>query len=81
MSPGNLPGAIDRETCAGQEQSKGEPRICVCHIASGDLWAGAEVQIATLLKYLMRETSLHVFAMILNPGRLADEDPKLWNRN
>lgn len=73
MSPGNLPGAIEGETCAGQEQSKGKPRIGVCHIASGDLWAGAEVQVATLLKYLMRETSLHVFAMILNPGRLADE--------
>jgi glycosyltransferase involved in cell wall biosynthesis len=45
----------------------------VCHIASGDRWAGAEVQIATLLKYLARDPGLHICAIVLNPGRLAEE--------
>ncbi|HET7841070.1 MAG TPA: glycosyltransferase family 4 protein [Terriglobia bacterium] len=48
-------------------------RIAVCHVASGDLWAGAEVQIATLLRMLARRQDFELSAMVLNPGRLADE--------
>lgn len=73
MSPGNLPGAVDSESRTGQEQSGGPQGIGVCHIVSGDRWAGAEVQVAALLKYLRRETSLSLTAIVLNPGRLADE--------
>ena len=73
MSPGNLPGAVDFENRAGQERTKGELRTAVCHIVSGDRWAGAEAQVAALLKYLKRETNLSLSAMVLNPGRLADE--------
>ncbi|RZK16402.1 MAG: glycosyltransferase [Flavobacterium sp.] len=43
--------------------------IRVMHIISGDLWAGAEVQAYTLLKYLQPDVSLHV--VILNDGELA----------
>ncbi|UZJ43911.1 glycosyltransferase [Marinimicrobium sp. C6131] len=43
----------------------------VMHIISGDLWAGAEVQAYTLISHL-REQCL-VTAVLLNPGRLADE--------
>ncbi len=73
MSPGNLPGAVNSENRTGQERTNSESRTAVCHIVSGDRWAGAEVQVAALLKYLKRETNLSLSAMVLNPGRLADE--------
>ncbi|MCW8107254.1 glycosyltransferase [Alteromonas ponticola] len=44
----------------------------VLHIASGDLWAGAEVQICTLLKALI-SSGAKVSVIIFNEGRLADE--------
>ncbi len=49
------------------------PPIGVCHIVSGDLWAGAEVQVATLLKYLTRDKRVAVCTIVLNPGRLVQE--------
>jgi glycosyltransferase involved in cell wall biosynthesis len=48
-------------------------RIRVCHVASGDLWAGAEVQIAGLLEELRDLPDLQVSAVLLNKGRLYDE--------
>jgi L-malate glycosyltransferase len=48
-------------------------RIRVCHVASGDLWAGAEVQIAGLLEGLRDFSDLEVSAVVLNKGRLSDE--------
>jgi glycosyltransferase involved in cell wall biosynthesis/protein-tyrosine-phosphatase len=45
----------------------------VCHIASGDLWAGAEVQLATSASYLASAPRVKVSAVLLNEGRLADE--------
>jgi L-malate glycosyltransferase len=45
----------------------------VCHFASGDLWAGAEVQLVTLLGALGRFSELELSALLLNGGRLADE--------
>lgn len=49
------------------------PGIAVCHVASGDRWAGAEVQLATLLRALARRKDLVVSAIFLNQGRLAEE--------
>jgi glycosyltransferase involved in cell wall biosynthesis len=48
-------------------------KLAVCHIASGDLWAGAESQIAALLRNLAARKDLDLSAILLNPGRLADE--------
>lgn len=45
----------------------------ICHIASGDLWAGAEVQVVSLLGALRRFTDLEISAVVLNNGRLIDE--------
>lgn len=42
----------------------------VCHIASGDLWAGAEVQLASLLGELRKDSSLDIRAILLNKGTL-----------
>lgn len=50
-----------------------DPKISVCHIASGDLWAGAEVQMFTLLEALSKDQSLSLSAILLNHGKLADK--------
>jgi glycosyltransferase involved in cell wall biosynthesis len=42
----------------------------VLHIVSGDLWAGAEVQVAQLLRALARDASMQVAAFALNDGEL-----------
>ena len=47
--------------------------VQVCHIASGDCWAGAEAQVASLLAALSRLGNLSVAAILLNEGRLAWE--------
>ncbi len=44
----------------------------MCHIASGDRWAGAESQLASLLAVLARNGELVLYAILLNEGRLAD---------
>ena len=43
----------------------------VMHIASGDLWAGAEKQLYTLLVALKNRGDVQLCAVILNPGTLA----------
>jgi L-malate glycosyltransferase len=48
-------------------------RLRVCHLASGDLWAGAEVMICELLRKLHSDAGLQVSAIVLNRGRLAQE--------
>lgn len=48
----------------------GTQRLRVLHIVSGDLWAGAEVQVFTLLKQLRASVDLHV--LIMNEGELAE---------
>lgn len=53
-----------------EEDRPGALRIC--HIASGDLWAGAEVQAAQLLMELKKDPALHVKAILLNKGQLYD---------
>ena len=40
------------------------------HIASGDLWAGAEVQLYTLASQQQRNADTRVSVVLLNPGRL-----------
>jgi glycosyltransferase involved in cell wall biosynthesis len=45
----------------------------ICHIASGDLWAGAEVQVYNLLASLRKDPSLSLSAILLNEGTLAEK--------
>ena len=52
---------------------RGDHMISVCHVIPNDCWAGAEVQVATLLEELSRERTLCLSAVILGEGRLADE--------
>jgi glycosyltransferase involved in cell wall biosynthesis len=43
----------------------------VLHVASGDLWGGAESQIHALLRELVRQPGVQVSAALMNPGELA----------
>ncbi len=45
--------------------------IHVCHIDSGDLWAGAEVNTTTLLKALTGRPDLRLSAILLNEGQMS----------
>jgi glycosyltransferase involved in cell wall biosynthesis/protein-tyrosine-phosphatase len=45
----------------------------VCHVMSADLWAGAEVQVATTAEYLVRQPGVSVSAVLFNDGPLAAE--------
>jgi len=45
----------------------------VVHIASGDLWAGAEAQLFTLAKTLQRYTETDVHVILMNHGMLEEK--------
>lgn len=45
----------------------------VCHIVSGDLWAGAEVMAFNLIRGLLAHPNAEPFAIVLNDGRLSEE--------
>ncbi len=47
--------------------------IKVCHLAMGDLWAGAEVQLFSLIEDLTRSPEWQIFVVLFNEGRLAEE--------
>src|SRR5262245_21640937 len=49
------------------------PRLRVCHVMSADLWAGAEVQLATVASYLVERPDVELSAVLLNEGPLAGE--------
>jgi glycosyltransferase involved in cell wall biosynthesis len=47
--------------------------ISICHVAVGDLWAGAEVQLKVLLSKLVRRADIDLSVILLNEGRLEEE--------
>tara|TARA_B100002003_G_scaffold182027_1_gene170208 strand:- start:31851 stop:33005 length:1155 start_codon:yes stop_codon:yes gene_type:complete len=49
-----------------------KPPVTVTHIISGDLWAGAEVQVYNLCKALNRSEEVAVTAVVFNRGILHD---------
>jgi L-malate glycosyltransferase len=64
---GEFPGGfIPRENVEGS-------RISVCHISEGGAWAGAEVQVSTLLRALLKCPEIALHAIVLHEGRLAQE--------
>lgn len=54
----------------GQEAGGDSERLRVLHIFSGDLWAGAERMIWTLLRQLSKQPDVEVLALSLNEGEL-----------
>ena len=53
--------------------TKSANNLKVIHVASGDLWAGAEAQVYTLLKTLHKMEDITVYAVILNDGELSEK--------
>jgi glycosyltransferase involved in cell wall biosynthesis/protein-tyrosine-phosphatase len=51
----------------------GRAEVRVCHVMSADLWAGAEVQVATVASYLVEQPGVNLTAVLLNEGWLARE--------
>lgn len=47
--------------------------ISICHVAAGDLWAGAEVQLKVLLSKLVQKPELNLSVILFNGGRLGKE--------
>jgi glycosyltransferase involved in cell wall biosynthesis/protein-tyrosine-phosphatase len=45
----------------------------ICQVMSADLWAGAEVQVATVASYLARRSDVVLTAVVFNDGWLASE--------
>lgn len=72
MPSGSLHDADESRPHANKDATAAKP-LAVCQIASGDRWAGAEVQIASSLRSLAKDARLQLSAVLLNPGRLADE--------
>ncbi len=54
--------------------TKNSPKnLNIVHIASGDLWAGAEIQLFTLAKQLVRSPNTILTVILLNHGKLESE--------
>jgi glycosyltransferase involved in cell wall biosynthesis/protein-tyrosine-phosphatase len=51
----------------------GPAEVRVCHVMSADLWAGAEVQVATVASFLVEQPDVNLTAVLLNEGWLARE--------
>ena len=56
---------------------RSENNIRICHIASGDLWAGAEIQVLNMIYGLTKIDSFNIIGIIMNKGKLYDELLKL----
>lgn len=48
-------------------------KLQVCHVAVGDLWAGAEVQLKVLLSKLVQKPEFNLSVILFNGGRLGKE--------
>ena len=71
MLSGSLRDAVEGRAREAPPDASSADKIGICHIVSGDRWAGAEVQVATLLGQLSRENGIRLSAIVLNDGRLA----------
>lgn len=59
-----------RSPNANASQTK---KMSICHVAVGDLWAGAEVQLATLIRNLAKRPEFKISAILFNENRLVTE--------
>ena len=61
-------------TSAGQPSfGESSSRLRVCHVAMGDLWAGAEVQLTLLISKLALRPDLNLSIVLFNHGKLEKE--------
>jgi len=54
-----------------------QKKINLCHIASGDLWAGAEVQVCNIIQGLINTNKYCITAIIMNHGVLIEKLKKM----
>lgn len=73
MLPGSQLDVVETRGRTGLAKPVSTEKKSVCHIASGDRWAGAEVQLANLLRGLARREEFILSVILLNEGRLAEE--------
>lgn len=66
-----IPEQIARPASPGSLDQRRQ--LSVCHVISGDLRAGAEIQAATVASYLREEPDVKLTAVLLNDGWLASE--------
>ncbi|MGH7266829.1 MAG: glycosyltransferase family 4 protein [Candidatus Rokuibacteriota bacterium] len=64
-------GARSRREQQPADPPSGRP-LRVCHLASGDLWAGAEAQLTSLVAELVKVPGLTVQAILFNEGLPAE---------
>ncbi len=64
---------IANSRALAQAPSLTENRLAVCHVVSAEQWAGAEAQIAMLLRQLAADSALALTAIVLGDGRLSEE--------
>lgn len=68
-----LKRAIERDSLGPSSRARVEDdRLTVCHVFSGDLWAGAEVVILNLLSCLNTDPGLRILALSMNEGVLTE---------
>jgi glycosyltransferase involved in cell wall biosynthesis len=63
---------IDIEADDGHSHNDAR-KIKVCHLAAGDLWAGAEVQLSLLVSSLHRMPEFDISVILLNDGDVASK--------
>lgn len=68
-----LPLDACREACTHARQAKEEFAMRVLHVVSGDLWAGAEVQVRNLVAAQCVRDGVLPHVAVFNEGRLASE--------
>jgi glycosyltransferase involved in cell wall biosynthesis len=64
-------GSIERSDLPAIQPERTAATVRILHLASGDLWAGAEVQLYQLLRKLRHHPNIAASAVILNEGELA----------
>ncbi len=55
------------------QQSVRGSQLGICHVSAGGAWAGAEAQVATLLRALAKRPEVTLYAIVFYEGRLAHE--------
>jgi len=58
---------------APRDEERAAAALRVCHVMTADLWAGAEVQVATVASYLSGRPEVMLTAVLLNDGWLAQQ--------
>jgi glycosyltransferase involved in cell wall biosynthesis len=64
---------LHQEIVPDSDRPRAHLPIKICHLAMGDGWAGAEVQLAILLASLAKMPDFEISAVLFNEGRLASE--------